>query len=171
MAQDGYIPQLGDIGLVRITGAGGFLIRVAQWLNGDGFADLEHAFVAVGDGELVEAEPGGARVRPLSQYGGMGVVWLRCPPQYGPAVAAAARAMNGVGYSWLDYIALAAHRLHVPVPGLKTYIGSTGHEMCSALADEAASQGGWELFDDQRWEGYVTPGALRRLAFTQAATQ
>ena len=160
-------PGPGDIGLVRIPGAGGPLIRVGQWLDGDGFADFEHAFVAVGGGELVEAEPGGARIRPLSEYDGQAVVWLRCPAQYGDAVAAAARSMAGVGYSWLDYWAIAAHRLRLPVPGLRTYIGSTGHWMCSAMADRAAMLGGWHLFADKRWEGYVTPGSLRRLAAQQ----
>lgn len=162
-----YVPQPGDIGLVRIPGAGGFLIRIGQFLCGDGFADTEHAFVVLGGGELVEAEPGGARIRPLSDYDGAPVVWLRCPPQYRAAVAAAARELEGTPYSWGDYFAIAAHRLRVPVPGLRTYIKSRRHEMCSALADEAAAQGGWELFDDRRWEGYVTPGALRKLAENQ----
>lgn len=166
MAQDVYVPQLGDIGIVRISGAGGFLIRVGQWLNGDGFADYEHAFVVVDGGELVEAEPGGARARPISQYDGMGVVWLRCPSQYGAAVAAAARKGVGTPYSWLDYFALAAHRLHIPIPGLRTYIESEHHAMCSAFADQCASIGGWKLFR-RRWAGYVTPGALRKLAEEQ----
>lgn len=161
-----YEPRPGDIGLVRIPGAGGFLIRVGQWLNGDGFADLEHAFVCVGGGELVEAEPGGARLRPLSQYDGAGVVWLCCPAQYGGAVARAARSGVGTPYSWLDYFALAAHRLRIPVPGLRIYIESEHHAMCSAFADQCAAAGGWHLFR-RRWAGYVTPGALRRLAEEQ----
>ncbi|MFD0528969.1 hypothetical protein ACFQ1I_21765 [Kitasatospora arboriphila] len=40
------------------------LIRIGQWLNASGFADYEHAFVFVGDGQLVEAQPGGAELRP-----------------------------------------------------------------------------------------------------------
>ena len=159
-------PQLGDIGLVRIPGAGGLLIRVGQFLLGEGFADYEHAFVFVGAGELVEAEPGGARVRQLSEYDAAAVVWLRCPAQYGAGVAAAARRMAGVPYSWLDYAALALHRFRIPAPGLKTYIGDSGHEMCSALADRAAMLGGWHLFGGV-WEGYVTPAMLRRIAEQQ----
>lgn len=164
---DAYVPHPGDIGLVRIPGAGGFLIRIGQWLNGDGYADYEHAFVCVGGGELVEAEPGGARIRPLSQYDGLPVVWLRCPDQFRERVTAAGRASRGIPYSWLDYFALAAHRLHIPAPGLRAYIQSKRHAMCSQLADQIAGQGGWHLYADGRWAGYVSPGALRRLAAQQ----
>lgn len=165
---DAYVPRLGDIGLVRITGAGGFLIRLGQWLNGDGFADYEHAFVVVDGGQLVEAEPGGARIRPLSQYDGQHVVWLRCPDQFRDDVAAAARGMVGVGYSAADYFALAVHRLRIPVPGLRRYIGDSKRLICSQLCDLAASQGGWKLLSGV-WPGYVTPGALRALAENQGA--
>lgn len=162
------VPRPGDIGLVRIRGEVGRLIRVGQWLNGDGYADIEHAFVCVGDGQLVEAEPGGARLAALGEYGTAAVLWLRCPPEYGASVAAAARSLAGTPYSAADYLALAAHRLHLPVPGLKAYVADSHHLMCSQLADHAAALGGWHLFADGRWEGYVTPGAIRRLAEEQA---
>jgi hypothetical protein len=158
------MPQPGDIGLIAIKGGVGWLIRVGQWLNGDGYRDYEHAFVYVGDGDLVEAEPDGARLASLSEYDAAGVLWLPCPGQYRTAVAAAARSLIDTPYSALDYFALAAHRLHIPVPGLREYISSTGHMICSQLADEAARRGGWHLFADGRWPGYVTPGALVGLA-------
>lgn len=163
-----YAPQQGDIGLVRIHGAVGAGIRFAQWLNGDGFADFEHAFVYVGGGQLVEAEPGGARLAALAEYASERVVWLRAPLSCGPAVAEAARQLTGVPYSFLDYEAIALHHFHIWAPGLKRYIGSTGHMICSQLADEAARRGGWKIFDDGRWPGYVTPGDLYREALKQA---
>jgi hypothetical protein len=70
-----------------------------------------------------------------------------------------------VPYSFLDYAALAAHRWHIPTPGLKRFVGDTGHMICSQLVDQAAADGGWRLFDDQRWPGFVTPGALWQLCF------
>lgn len=158
----GAVP-LGSIGLTRIAGDVGELIRVGQWLNGDGYSDFEHAFVYVGNGEIVEAEPGGAR-QVAQHYTLRSVVWLPCPADYGRAVADAAIELVGTPYSFLDYAALATHRLHLPAPGLREYIQDTGHMICSQLCDEAARLGGWHLFDDGRWEGYVTPGALRRLA-------
>jgi hypothetical protein len=159
-------PQPGDIGITQIAGDVGTLIRVGQWLDGDGFANYEHAFVYVGNGEIVEAEPGGARIAPLDEYDPRTVVWLRCPAEHRTAVAAAARILEDTPYSAADYFALAAHRLHLPIPGLRSYVQSSGHLICSQLADRAARTGGWILFADGRWDGYVTPADLAHLAFT-----
>jgi hypothetical protein len=157
-------PQAGDIGLVVMQGDLGRMIRVAQWLDGDGFENFEHAFVYLGDGAIIEAEPGGARRDQLAKYASFDVAWLSCPPGNGRAVADAAQQLMGTPYSFLDYAALAAHRVHFPMPGLRHYISDTGHMICSQLADEAARRGGWHLFSDNRWPGYVTPGALFQLA-------
>lgn len=168
-----YEPQPGDIGLTRIHGGVGLGIRIGQWLNGDGFADYEHAFVVVGDvdgydgPQLIEAEPGGARQMPLAVYGADSAIYLHCPELNRSAVAAYALELIGTPYSFLDYGSLALHRLHVPAPLLKRYIRSSGHEICSQLADLAALRGGWHLFEDDRWEGDVTPGDLRVLYVKQ----
>jgi hypothetical protein len=173
-----YLPQPGDIGLTQIHGRVGALIRFGQWLNGDGFRDYEHAFVLVvgeseiSSGSVIEAEPGGALLSPLSRYAADTVIWIPCPPGLGAAVAEAAvkygppgngRPPTGVPYSFLDYLAIAAHRIRLPLPGLKRYVTSTRHMICSQLADQAAADGGWHLFSDNRWPGYVTPEDLARL--------
>lgn len=157
-----YTPRLGDIGLVTIRGDVGFLIRVGQWLNGDGFENYEHAFVYVGDGEIVEGEPGGAR-RVRMPYKASEVAWIPCPPELGPAVAQAAISLVGTPYSWADYFSLAALRLHIRFRWLKNYVKSTRHMICSQLADAAASMGGWVLFPDKRLPQDVTPGDLWQL--------
>lgn len=162
-------PNPGDIGLTRIRGRAGELIRAGQWLNGQGFAPYEHCFVSLGGGEIIEAEPGGARIAQLSEYDGQPILWLRCPPQLGLRVASAARVFEHTPYSAADYFALAAHRLHIPVPGLRDYVASSGHMICSQLCDRAAKIGGWQLFDDGRWDGYVTPASLYQLYLRQQA--
>lgn len=174
-----YVPKVGDLGIVHMTGVGGAAIRVGQWLNGDGFADYEHAFVVVGSplghpddlafGEMkiVEAMPGGALLSPLSYYDDEHPVYLRCPDAYREAVARAALDLVGTPYSEADYVALAAHRFHIPAPHLRDYIADSGHMICSQLADCAAERGGWNLFDDGRWEGYVTPADIYRLYWAQ----
>jgi hypothetical protein len=68
--------------------------------------------------------------------------------------------MVGTPYSFLDYVAIAAHRFHLPIPGLKRFIASTRHEICSALVDEVYRRAGFALFSDARWPGYVVPAAL-----------
>lgn len=158
-----YVPMPGDIGLTQISGNVGRGIRFGQWLDGDGFADYEHAFVYTGAGHIIEAEPSGARDSMLSRYDAARIAWLRCPSDYRVQVAQSARTHVGVPYSFLDYAAIAAHRAHVPTPGLRSYIDSTGHMICSQLADRAAMNGGWHLFDDGRWPGDVTPGSLWKL--------
>jgi hypothetical protein len=163
-----YDPSPGDIGLVRIDGHVGQLIRFGQWLNGDGFRDLEHAFVMITDDALIEAMPGGARMKPLTWYEPWDqVLWLRCPEEYREGVADAAYEYLGVPYSFADYASVAAHRLHIPAPHLRRYIATSKHMICSQLADQAAMDGGWNLFSDGRWPGDVTPGDLVRLAEQQ----
>lgn len=171
-----YQPQVGDIGLVRISGAVGVGIRLAEFLNGDGWAgDIEHAFGVAeirldGNGRhvmIVEAEPGGAKFRELHYQR---VEWIPCPDRLRDAVGAEYKRQIGIGYSFLDYGACACHRLHLPVPGLREYIEDTGHAMCSQLVDQAAAAAGWHLFGKQAvppskeiWKGYVTPRMLRGL--------
>lgn len=161
-----YQPRPGDIGITKISGAGGRWIRRLQWLNGDGYEDFEHAFVVesvdpvTAQPWIVEAMPGGA-VHVVNWH--RDVRWLVCPEEYRAGVAQAALDSVGIGYSWADYGALGLHRFHLPTPLLKRYITSSGHMICSQLADHAALKGGWHLFDDGRWEGDVTPGDLTGL--------
>ena len=168
-----YQPRPGDIGLTQISGAGGKAIRLAQWLNGDGFKDFEHAFVVTSVGSdgtvwIVEAMPGGAE-HVANWHSAPKVHYLRCPDQYRTGVARAALdcANRKVPYSIADYFSLAAHRLHIPAPHLRSYIRSRGHMMCSQLADYCALKGGWHLFEDGRWEGDVTPADLENLYASQ----
>lgn len=158
-------PRPGDIGLTRIRGTVGRLIRLGQWLNGDGYADYEHAFIVLPGDRLIEAQPGGAVIRPLAEYAGRPVKYLApdgMTDGQREAVCAAATRYVGVPYSFLDYLALAAHRLHLPLPGLRRWVASTRHMICSQLVDQAYSDGGCALFSDLRWPGYVTPGDLAR---------
>jgi hypothetical protein len=74
-----------------------------------------------------------------------------------------ARALVGTPYSIADYAALISHRWHIPSPGLKDFIGDTGHMICSQLVDQACYDALWFLFDDDRWPGYVKPSDLGHL--------
>lgn len=165
-------PGLGDIGVTTIHGPVGHLISLGEYLLGDGFQPWDHAFVHVGDGWIIEAEPGpdGARLAQLTEYNDRPILWLPCPDQHRETVAHSARLLQGTRYSALDYFALAAHRFHLPVPGLRDFIEASGHEICSQLADRAAQLGGWTIFDDGRWCGYVTPADLAEVAERQQAT-
>jgi len=79
-------------------------------------------------------------------------------------VAMIGREFEHVPYSFLDYAAIAAHRLHVPgAILLRRYVRSTKHLICSQLVDAAYARAGVHLFDDGRWPGYVTPSELAGL--------
>jgi hypothetical protein len=144
-------------------------IRCGQWAVGDGFADTEHVLVYTGlmSDSVVEAEPGGARERGIEEYADQRILWLPAPTdQISRETARQALALVRTPYSFLDYDALAMHRWRIPAPGLKHFIQDTGHMICSQLADEAARRSGWKWFDDDRWPGYVSPGATRRMALS-----
>jgi hypothetical protein len=153
-------PKPGTIGLVKMGAPAAKWIRLGQILNGDGSEDLEHAFVLLPGGEIIEAEPGGARIV-APHYDD--VYWCEGIARLLPAGAPIARTANyleGVPYSAADYAALVAHRLRIPVPGLRAYVASSGHMICSQLADELYQRLGVHIFRDGRWPGYVTPGML-----------
>lgn len=157
---------IGDYGVVPMGGDSGKLIRFGQWLNGDGFTNYEHAFIFVGEGQIVEAEPGGARLTNLHYDN---VLWssdhFDLTLEQRVKIVHAAKGFIGTPYSAMDYFALAAYRLKfgLLVPYLHRYVASTGHMICSQLVDAAYSAADVHLFKDGRWPGYVTPGALAEL--------
>jgi uncharacterized protein YycO len=156
------VPPVGLIGLTPISGSVGKLIEVGQWLNGDGFQQWEHAFISIGNGLIVEAEPGGARVAHATEYSD--VYWCNAlyklldTPARVAAVEDAAKSYVGVPYSFLDYFALAGKRLHLPHVLLQNYVASTGHMICSQLVARAYWDAKASIYTT--WTGYVTPADL-----------
>ena len=161
------LPDVGDFEVVHMGGDSGKLIRFAQWLNGNGFKDYEHARIYVGNGQIVEAQPGGARLAPWSpDDGGLwstGLIPLTALQR--SALVSAARKYIGTPYSAADYFAIAAVRLKfgLLVPYLHGYVATSRHMICSQLVDQCYQDAGVHLFNDGRWPGYVTPGALADL--------
>jgi hypothetical protein len=166
----------GDIAVTQMAGPIGRGIRVAELLNGEGFHDFEHAFCYVGgpDDLILEAEPHAARLVPFA-YPMNTCLWTSGIPAFAlsfkqqslaPLVA---NRYVGVGYSFLDYAALIMHRLNINVPGLQPYIASSGHMICSQLADQFRFDLGSHLFADGRWPGYVTPASLANLIESEMA--
>lgn len=163
------IPQPGMIGLTQISGNVGTGIKLGQWLNGEGFSRWEHAFVLLPGNLILEAEPGGAVIRPL-HYRDANVYWCGGIYEASPHVrnaspvllAQTSSSLKDIGYSFLDYAALSAHRLHIPAPHLRAYIKTSKHMICSQMADEFYLRLGAHVFDDERWAGDVTPAGLYR---------
>lgn len=173
-------PRPGDFCLVTVAPwYVNWGIRIGEALYGDGFTEqvrradgsityvgFSHAFVVIGPDQVIEAEPGGARLAALAPYrdnclGGKFVSssWDLTDGQRDLICANAYRHLKRP-YSELDYFALAAKRLHIPVPGLRTYIADSGHEICSQQVDDIYLESDLHMFDDGRWPGYVTPMGL-----------
>ena len=159
-------PQKGDFGLSRGTGLGAALIRVGLLLNGDR-SRFSHAFVLVGDDEVVEAVSSGARVASLASY-------LRAPDRVlfsaiplssdqRDRIAREAVGLVGTPYGWLDFAALALTRLGLPSRRVRQRVTESGHMICSQLVDQAYLRAGVHLFDDGRLSQDVTPGDLYAL--------
>jgi len=166
-------PELGCFGLVRTGGWAAVGIRVMTQ------SPVNHAFVYVGpqtfgyvhdDGTevhyvdepaIVEANPAGAGLTPVSAYGQ--VIWSEPPPQgMGYAVANAALALLGTPYSWVDDAAIGIAKLsgwHVP-DAVRHRLNRKDRLMCSQLVDTACGNAGWVLYSDHRMPGDVSPGDL-----------
>lgn len=159
-----YMP--GDIGLVPISGNVGVLIRIGQWLNGDGFTNFQHAFLYLGNGLIIQAEPGGAKIVPLSAWSGSSIYWCENLSKGFTAadrskIVAAAKKLEGTPYSFADYLALFAKRLHIPSDALNQFVKDSGHLICSQLCAASYDQGGKPLY--KTWTGWVTPLDLYNL--------
>jgi hypothetical protein len=169
-------PRPGDFCCVPVSGPVGFSITVGQWLDGDAFQFYDHAEVYVGRAD--KAGPYGYTVSTYPSGGGKRA--LPCPPARLPGslwssglidltgtqrvgITGWALAHQGTGYSFADYGALFLRMMRVPAPGLREYIASTRHQICSQYTDAAYLANGVHLFDDGRWEGYVKPGDLARV--------
>lgn len=159
------MPLPGDIGLVNIRGRAGLGIRLGQFLNGDGFEDIEHAFTVMPNNMVFEAEPGGARITSISEYIGRNVIYSRFPltEKQRSIIVSTAEELVGTPYSALDYFSLALHRFHIRPKFITNYIASTKHMICSQIEDYLYLTAGYHLFDDNRFPGDVTPGALYQL--------
>lgn len=163
------IPQPGDFGLVSIPGGVGFLIRLGQWLNGNGFKNYEHAFVYLDDGTILEAMPGGAIISDPDKYRdsvpSVRVSTVPLTAQQRIDIVKYTRELVGVPYSFLDYFVIAAKRFHLPIPFLTTRVVKSGHMICSQIVDYVYNKSGAHLFTDGRLPNLVDP--LELYPFTE----
>jgi hypothetical protein len=110
---------------------------------------------------IVEAEPGGAVEREW-HWEGNPHLWSTGTGLSNTTMGASAQSLKGVGYSFADYLAIEAHAARMDIPGLREFIESTHHIMCSQLVDVSAQRAlkPVKLFDDGRWNGFVKPSNL-----------
>lgn len=159
-----YKPQPGDIGLAKIHGLTGAFVAFGQLLIGDA-SRYTHAFIVIDDERVAEAEPGGARYGSLQKYIAEGAVFsshVQLTPEQRAMIVATAEGLieAGTPYSFLDYVALALHRIHIRPKFIEDYVASSGHMICSQMADFCWQQASVHLFSDCRLPQDVSPGDI-----------
>lgn len=174
-------PAPGDFCCVPISGRVGWGIQLGQWLDGDKWQPYDHAEIFVGQadaagpyGYTVSAYPDngkadrtGRRALPCAPARLPGSLWssgiITLTDAERAAIVGWAMEHQDVGYSVLDYAALAAHGVHLDLPWLQSFIASTKHLICSQFVDTGYDSAGVHLFSDNRWPGFVKPGDLAML--------
>ncbi|MDX2590995.1 hypothetical protein PV343_01480 [Streptomyces sp. WI03-4A] len=142
-----FNPQPGDFGLTRISGLTGRAVSLGQRLIGSG-SYFTHAFVYVGNGEIVEAQPGGACRSPLPTDRRVVFSDFNLTGSQRANIVRAAVGYIGTPYSYLD--------------SLEEFVGETHHMICSQLVAQCYADAGIPLFPG-RVSGDVAPGDLARL--------
>ena len=147
----------------------GVVTQAAQSITMIDCADqMRQAANALHGPKIVQAMPHGAEEIEISEeHWTPDYIYLR--PAYGNAptyrhggdfVAACARRYIGTPYSFADYVALAGWHFGIKNGPVRRYVTSSGHQICSQLADQALADAGFHVFDDGRLSQDVTPSAL-----------
>jgi cell wall-associated NlpC family hydrolase len=158
-------PLPGDFALTKISGITGKAIAAGQALIGDA-APVQHAMIYVGNGQIVQAMPGGAELIDLADASEP-VIWstghFELDVYQRLQIQDEAFDLVGTPYSFLDYASIGLAHFRVRPAWVTEFIASTGHLICSQLVDLCYLRAGVHLFDDGRLPGDVTPGDLWRL--------
>lgn len=171
---DGNNPNVDPENLNHWLQHGG-AVRIAQWADGTGFGEYEHAVIYIGNGRIIQAQSEGVSAGDVHSYDGNQTMWstgiIPLTAAQRADIVSSAIGYIGTPYSWVDYAAIAAHHLHLlpAAPMLKHYVASDKHMICSQLVDQCYDDAGVHLFTDGRWPGYVTPGDLWQLLLSMDA--
>jgi len=151
-----YTPQPGDFGVVKTNGIVGKLIRVgtaSRW---------NHAFIYIGDGVIVEANPSGVALSPANKY--PKIAWNQhdtlSPYQREEIVDRAIREV-GKPYAFLDIAALFFRIIGLRFIRPNAFwkkLASTQSWFCSELVAHCYREAGLTLINKK--DDLVTPGDL-----------
>lgn len=167
MASAVQTPRVGDIGVTPSRGFVAWCIRAITRCPG-----AAHAFVYIGDGRIVEADPHGARVAKPSNY--PRVQWLTLLSEdltdvQRDQIKVWCLAHLGVPYSWQDDAAIGLTDLFGWAPRfLRDRLNSQRTLMCSQLAVDAYRSVGVDLFPGIPG-GAISPGDLWRAEARKAS--
>jgi hypothetical protein len=148
----------GQFAVVATPGLMARLIRIVTR------SKVNHAFLLVAPGRIIEAEPGGAAESDMANYDGMPIWWsaIALSDAQRADIVKAAQGHIGDGYSWVDDACIALTDIfgwHVP-SAVRKRLANPHRLECAQLVDIAYAQAGIQLFDDGRLPGDVAPSDL-----------
>lgn len=173
-----------SFGLAIIGGKTGKLVRKGQAIVERQDYIFTHAFLVLDNEQVVEAEPGGAIISPLSKYLGRPagqVLFCDLPVQTwladkgyttGDALDQRAegyirerifdfgRSLEGTPYNYLDYLSIGLDRFGIRPRLIQNRLSRHDRLICSQLVDFSYLAAGIHLFADGRDSMDVTPGDL-----------
>jgi uncharacterized protein YycO len=165
------MPELGAFGVTATAGWKAWVIRKVTR------SAVNHAFVYVGHGHIVEANPSGAALSEASKY--PDAIWSTMPltqDQRERIVVASIGATTanhgrGIPYSWVDVACIGLADLfgwHIP-PTVRNRLNRRDRLMCSQLVDTEYLAAGVHLEADGRVPGDVAPSDLLDLIEHESA--
>ena len=162
------MPTPGDFCVVATPGIMARLIRLVTR------STVNHAFILVAPGRIIEADPSGAKETDLANYDGMPQAWSDqdLSPTVRAAIVEAAHGFTcvkkvdgvcvGAPYSWVDDACIGLTHIfgiHVP-PWVRTRLADPSRLECAQLVDVSDLEAGVHLWDDGRLPGDVAPSDL-----------
>lgn len=153
--QTSFSPTVAQVGLLPAKGPGAALVRAVTR------GPYAHVITDLGDGTCIGAQPGGARIRHISEF--QDVVWSQF--QFTPEQASDAvqwlREQEGKEYNYLDdlFIGIAILEKQNTANWITELLSSTDSWQCAQLADAHLTRQGIHVFQDERPFGAVFPSS------------
>ena len=148
----------GDFGVVATTGFVAWAIRVVTR------SPYNHAYGYIGNGMIVEAQPGGAKISPLAKYDGRPQLRSQLALDAVRAIRTvkAYRDQDGIEYGFFDVAAIALSSIGI----VTSKLTDDDSVFCSQLVAIGLRKGGVELGTDKRSNRF-TPGDLADIILKQ----
>ena len=151
-----YEPRVGDYGVVKTSGFFGKLIRLGT------MSRWNHCFIYIGDGKIVEANPKGVAVSPVSKY--QVIAWNRhedLTDDQRQSIVKCALATVGKSYSFLTIALIALRILGIKVFSNSRVMARMAQKegyICSELVAECYDKSNSVLVNTKDY--LVVPGDL-----------
>ena len=150
-----YTPQLGDYGVVKTKGFFGKLIRLGT------LSRWNHCFIYIGNDLIVEANPTGVAVSPVSKY--PLIAWNQhevLSYEERETIASHAKWLVGRPYSFFTIAGMVLRILGFKFLGEKLLAAIAKHDgyICSELVAECYRTGGYVVVNEKDY--LVNPGDL-----------